>query len=90
MEVIALVAVALAAGGLTMVLVQSHARRQIAEARTELAAQLAATNQDNKWLTEEIDRQKAALGATQQLLDKAELRLRDVFQSPTGCSSRTV
>ena len=49
--------------------------------RAELAAQLAATNQDNKWLTEEIDRQKAALGATQELLDKAEHRLRDVFQS---------
>lgn len=81
MEVIALVVVALVAGGLTMVLVQSHARRQVAEARAELAAQLAATNQDNKWLTEEIDRQKAALGATQELLDKAEHRLRDVFQS---------
>jgi DNA recombination protein RmuC len=46
-----------------------------------MAAELAAAKQDNKWLTEEIERHKTALGATQQLLDKADSRLRDTFQS---------
>ena len=81
MDAIVLVVVALVAAGLTMTLVRSQARRQVAEARAEMAAELAASNQDNKWLTEEINRQKAALSATQDLLDKAEHRMRDVFQS---------
>jgi len=59
----------------------SHARRQAADVRAEMTAALAASTQDNKWLSEEIERQKAALGATQDLLDKAEQRLRDMFQS---------
>jgi len=78
---VVLVAVALVVAVLAIVLVQSHARRRVAEARGEMAAELAAAKQDNKWLTEEIVRQKAALGATQELLDKAEHRLRDAFQS---------
>jgi DNA recombination protein RmuC len=81
MDAILLVVVALAAAALTMALVRSQARRQVAEARAQMAGELAASNQDNKWLTEEINRQKAALSATQELLDKAEHRMRDVFQS---------
>jgi DNA recombination protein RmuC len=46
-----------------------------------MAAELAAVRQDNKWLRDEIDRQKAALGSTQELLDKADARLRETFQA---------
>ena len=81
MDAIVLAAVALVAAALTMALVRSRARRQVAEARADMAAELAASQQDNKWLTEEINRQKVALSATQELLDKAEHRMRDVFQS---------
>ena len=76
-----LVGAAIVAAIVTAAFVQSHARRQLAESRAASAAELAATKQDNKWLSEEIARQKAALGATQDLLDKTEHRLRDAFQS---------
>jgi len=66
---------------LATVLVRSRARRQLAEARGQMAAELAASKQDNKWLTEEVARQKQALGATGALLDKADQKLRDAFQS---------
>ena len=33
------------------------------------------------WLREEVSRQKQAIGATEALLDKADQRLRDVFQA---------
>ena len=81
MDAIVLVAVALIAALLAVVLAGSHARRRVAEARAEMAGELAASRQDNKWLAEEIARQKAALGSTQQLLDTAERRLREAFQS---------
>ena len=53
----------------------------MAEARAEMAGELAAARQDNKWLNEEVARQKQALGATGALLDKADQKLRDAFQS---------
>ena len=46
-----------------------------------MAGALAAAQQDNKWLTEEVARQKQTLGATGALLDKADQKLRDAFQS---------
>ena len=46
-----------------------------------MAGALAAAKQDNKWLTEEVARQKQALGATGALVDKADQKLRDAFQS---------
>ena len=55
--------------------------RQLAEARASMAAQLAAAQQDNKWLRDENDRHQRMLGSTQDLLDKADARLRDTFQS---------
>jgi len=55
--------------------------RRLAEARAAMASQLAAAQQDNKWLRDEIERHKQALGSTQDLLDKADARLRDAFQS---------
>jgi DNA recombination protein RmuC len=63
------------------ILARSRARRQLAEARAETAAELAATKQDNKWLTEEVARQKQAIETTKGLLDTADARLRDTFQS---------
>src|SRR5688572_28411941 len=66
---------------LATVLARSRARRQLAEARAQMAADLAASKQDNKWLAEEVARQKLALGATAALLDKADQKLRDAFQS---------
>jgi DNA recombination protein RmuC len=62
-------------------LAQSRGRRQLAEARAQMAAELAATTQDNKWLSEEVARQKQALSNADALLDTADLRLRDTFQS---------
>jgi DNA recombination protein RmuC len=81
MEAPVLLTIALIAVGMIVALARSHARRQAAEVRAEMAAALAASTQDNKWLAEEVDRQKAALGAMQELLDKAEPRFRDVFQA---------
>lgn len=66
---------------LATVLARSRAHRQLAEARAQTVAELAAAKQDNKWLTEEIARQKQTLGATEALLDKADQKLRDAFQS---------
>ena len=81
MEVLLPVAAALAAAALAAVLMRLQARRQLAEARAQTAADLAASKQDNKWLAEDIGRQKDALQATQQLLERADQRLRDTFQS---------
>src|SRR5688572_17486436 len=63
------------------ILVRALAGRQLAETRGAMAAQLAAVEQDNKWLRDEVERHKQSLGSTQELLDKADARLRDAFQS---------
>ena len=76
---VAVVAVVVAAVATS--LARSRARHEMAEARAEMAGALAAAQQDNKWLTEEVARQKQALGTTGALLDKADQKLRDTFQS---------
>ena len=81
MEFLVPAIVALVAAAVATALARSRARRQMAEARAEMAGELAAAKQDNKWLTEEVARQKQALGATVTLLDKADQKLRDAFQS---------
>ena len=60
---------------------RSSARRQLAEQRTTLAAELAAARRDNEWLTEQVAREREVLGATQALLGKAEQQLREAFRS---------
>jgi DNA recombination protein RmuC len=60
---------------------RSSARRQLAEQRAALVAELAAARRDNDWLTEQVAREREVLGATQALLDKAEQQLREAFQS---------
>ena len=74
------VAVAIAAF-VSAIIVRALAGRRLAETRGALAAQLAALEQDNKWLRDEVERHKQAFGATQELLDRADARLRDTFQS---------
>lgn len=81
MDVILAAAVALGAALLAYVLARSRAQREAAEARATMAGELAAARQDNKWLAEEVARQKSALDATERLLDTAEQRMRDAFQS---------
>ena len=81
MELLIPAIAALCAAAIADVLARSRTRRQVVEARAQMAAELAASRQDNKWLTEEVARQKQALGATEALLDKADQKLRDAFQS---------
>ena len=81
MDYILAAAAALVAAGLAVLVTRTIAARQLAEARGAMASELAAAQQDNKWLREEIERHKLALGSTQQLLDKADARLRETFQS---------
>jgi DNA recombination protein RmuC len=72
-------------------LLAQEARQRAAALQTEATdrqeqlsaarAASAALTQDNKWLAEEIARQKQALGTTQDLVTRAEAALRDTFQS---------
>lgn len=70
-----------ATAAVSAIITHAFAQRRLAEARGELAAQLAASQQDNKWLREEIERQRQTLGSTEDLLAKADARLREAFQS---------
>ena len=81
MELLVPALAALLAAAIATTLARSRTRQQLAEARIQMAAELAAAKQDNKWLTEEVARQKQALGATAALLDNADQKLRDAFQS---------
>ena len=72
---------AVAAAAITFVIARAVAARQLAEARGALLAELASAQQDNKWLREESERHRQALGSTEELLAKADARLRDTFQS---------
>lgn len=67
--------------GVTAFVTYQTGARRLAEARGDLAAQLAMAKQDNAWLREEAERQREALGSTRTLVDHAEQRLRDTFQS---------
>lgn len=63
------------------VVMRSVALRQVADARAAAAAELAAARQDLKWVREDAGRQKEALESARSLVDRAEQRLRDTFQS---------
>jgi DNA recombination protein RmuC len=67
-----LIGIAAAAAGamLAFWFARSSARRQLAEQRAALAAELAAARRDNEWLTGQIERERDALG-----------RMREAFQS---------
>jgi DNA recombination protein RmuC len=81
MDVIVPLAAAIVAAACVALLTRSTARRRLAEARADSAAELAALRQDNKWLNEEVARHKRALADTQGLLDTTDRKLRDAFQS---------
>jgi DNA recombination protein RmuC len=69
----------------------ADAQRRLSALQSELAdrherlavarADHAAVKQDNHWLREEIARHRLEVGSTQDLLDKADQKLRDTFQS---------
>ena len=67
-----LIGIAAAAAGAVLAfwLARASAQRQLAEQRAALAAELAAARRDNEWLTGQITRERAALGA-----------MREAFQS---------
>jgi DNA recombination protein RmuC len=81
MDALSLIAGAAVAGPLAYVLARAHGLRQLADLRAGSASELAAATQDNKWLRDEVERQRQAAGSTHELLDKAQQALRDTFQS---------
>jgi len=81
MDLILGIAVAAAAAALATWIARSSGHRTLAEQRAALAAELAAARRDNEWLTEQVAREREVLGATQALLDKADRKLREAFQS---------
>jgi DNA recombination protein RmuC len=81
MEILVPVIAAVVAALLTLLIARTVAARHLAEAREALAGEIATAKADNRWLTEELTKQQLALGSTQGLLDEAQQRLRDSFQS---------
>jgi DNA recombination protein RmuC len=81
MDILIPVVAAMIAAGVTALVMRSAAARQIADARILAAAELAAAHRDIAWLREDVARHKEMLGSTQALLEKADQRLRDAFQS---------
>ena len=58
----------------------AHVQQHLAERAEQLAtanAENAALRNDNKWLADEIEREKKVLATAQQLLDKAREEMRD-------------
>jgi DNA recombination protein RmuC len=80
-EYLLVAAIVVLAVGLTAFVLRTASARQFADARASMAAELAAAKQDNKWLREEVERHKQALGSTENVLDAAHLKLRDAFQA---------
>jgi DNA recombination protein RmuC len=62
----------------------AHTQRELADRSEQLAlakAESATLRNDNKWLGEEIEREKKSLATTQQLLEKARQDLRDAMKA---------
>ena len=72
---------AVIAAAITYLLTRSQAGRELAEARATWATDLASARQDNKWLQQEIERERESVAGTRTLLDTAERQLREAFQS---------
>jgi len=88
MDFVSLIAGVLIAGPVAYLIARGRGLRQLGDVRALAAKELAAALQDNKWLTEEVERQKGeaerqrvVAGSTQELLDKAHQSLRDTFES---------
>jgi hypothetical protein len=81
MEIVIGVAVAAVAVLLAAWIARASMARRLAEERTAIIADLAAVKRDNVWLSEQSTRDREALVAMQVLLEKADHRLREAFQS---------
>src|SRR4051812_14857277 len=81
MDLIPLIAGAVVAAPVAYLVARGRALRLLGDTRAAAASDLAAAQQDNKWLRGEVDRHKESAGSTQDLLDKAQQALRDTFQS---------
>ena len=81
MESLVIVVVAAASAIVAYLLARAATARQVADTREAAAAELAAAKQDVKWLREEVDRQKQAMGTTQAFVERADQKLRDTFQA---------
>src|SRR5688500_5387851 len=81
MDILIPLAAALAAAGVAILVMRTNAARQLAEARADMAARLAAAERDNAWLREEVHRHEASARAGQELLEKADARLRETLPS---------
>jgi len=81
MDLASLLAGAVVAGPVAYLVARGRALRHLADVRATAASAVAAAEQDNKWLREEVERHKQTAGTTHDLLDKAEQTLRDTFQS---------
>ena len=81
MDLVSLVIGVVIAGPIAYLLSRSRSLRQLADVRAAGAAELAAVQQDNKWLRDEADKHRQAVGSTQEVLDKAQQALRETFQS---------
>jgi DNA recombination protein RmuC len=73
--------VALATTIVVVLIMRAIAARQVAETRAASIAELAAAQQDLKWVREDAERKAQALDSAQSLLDKTEQRLRDTFRA---------
>jgi DNA recombination protein RmuC len=71
----------LATAVVVVLVMRSIAARHIAETKAASIAELTAARQDLKWVREDAERKAAALDSAQDLLEKAEQRLRDTFQA---------
>jgi DNA recombination protein RmuC len=81
MDLVSLLVGVAVAGPVAYLIARARGLRRLGDIQASGAAELAAVRQDNKWLREEVDRQRAATGSTQELVDKAQQALRDTFQS---------
>lgn len=62
--------------------------RQLRDEAAATAAERARLAQDNKWLTDEAERRRQTIDGMQTLLDKADQRLRESFQTLAGDALR--
>jgi DNA recombination protein RmuC len=81
MDLVSLAIGTVLAAPIAYLLARSRALRQLGDVRAAAASELASALQDNKWLREEVERQRDMAGSTRELLDKAQQTFRDTFQS---------
>src|SRR5690242_17293311 len=81
MDLVSLVLGAVIAGPAAYLIARSRAMRQLGEVRAAGAAELAAAQQDVKWLRLEVEKQREVAGSTREMLENAHQSLSDTFKS---------